>query len=92
VQVRQGIHHLADPGQSGGLGQRALPLDDLLQVFPFHVVHHQVLSTRARIDEVVADTGQVGVGQAGQDAGLLPELGLGRRAGLEVLLDGHAHS
>lgn len=89
VHILQGIHHLADPGDYRGFGQRTLLLlGDLAQIIADHIVHHQVLKT-GRFDKIVGNTRQVGMGEAGKYRSFMLKLLLDLRRGVTIFLDRH---
>ena len=97
VEILQGIEQLRQPVENCRLAQEfpppPRPVHQLAQIWPVHVVHHQVAAPI--LDEEVIHFGEVGVVQASEDHGLAAELRLrlghlGRR-GVGVgadLLDG----
>ena len=58
-----------------------------VEIYPFDVVHHQVLAVL--VDEVVGHAWQIGMAQAGEQRSLAVELALRLRVDVEIFLDRH---
>ena len=89
VQIAEGITQLPDPVQHLIFGQKfALApglVDDLPQIQPLDEIHDQIFP--ALIGEIIADFGQIGMIEAGENAGFLKKL---LSIGVDLILIGHA--